>query len=321
MRVFLRPCLGLLLKPTGEIHMATKEQLAQDAAEYADQFGQDTPQKPEMSDDEAMGIYPEEAPATEEASQEEGAAEALPAAEAAPVEAVEEAAPAADDPAKAEQKLKSWEGRLKAKEAELNSREKDLDAREASMSTSSVDATQSDSASAEEAGESAQMESGEQNDAAKILAEDFGADFVEHITSLIKSVAGGGVSGDNHLEATVSALIHELREEKQSNHFKSIAAAHEDFNEIAESPEFGAWKDSQPDAEDINRIVESGSADEIIAMLTKFKSSKEISNDGMSDEDSYAIDDAEGVRSSGGGLKLPDAPADMDDYEKAWKNA
>ncbi|WP_166899201.1 hypothetical protein, partial [Massilia sp. CCM 8734] len=114
------------------------------------------------------------------------------------------------------------------------------------------------------------------------------------------------------LSSTVDEVIQHLQGERNANHFKAIAAAHEDFTDVVESPEFSAWKDGQEPAEQarLSQVIDAGSTQEIIDMLTDFKASK---SSGVDDSE---IDGAEGVRSSG--LTLPKEPSGDDDFAAAW---
>lgn len=307
--------------------MATKEQQDQHAADYADQFNkEDTPPR-DVSDEEAFGLTPEqegspaeeasESPATEAAEEPAGegtpieqAAEAAQPAESPAAEAAEAPGEAAPSAADQEQRLKSWEGRLKAKQAEL-------DAREASMGTTNANEEQASLPMGEdaghEAGEDSYVEQAEESEPGKALAEDFGEDFVEQITKLMKQITYecmGGVS------TKVDQVIADLQNERMQNHFNSIASAHADFMDVVESPEFAAWKASQPDQAALQQVIDAGSARQIIAMLTAFKQSRASTDGGTNDD---AIDAAEGVRSSG--VTLPKEPTASDDFAKAWNEA
>jgi hypothetical protein len=308
-----------------------KEEMDQNAADYADQFNQaDTPPR-EVSDDEAFGLGPEsaaaEASAPPEGSPAEEAAES-PAAEAAeepggegtPAEqAAEAAAPepdamaaeaAAPSPADQEQRLKSWEGRLKARQAEL-------DAREAAMGDSSVNDEQ-ESLPLDDAGSGAEAsaEHGDNADPAQVLAEDFGADFVDQLTKLVTKIAESCMDGVSY---KVDCVIKDLTNERLQNHFNAIAATHGDFMEVVESPEFGAWKASQPDQAALQEVIDRGSSRQIIGMLTAFKEAHRKDDGGGPGYEDDALDAAEGVRSSG--VTLPKEPTDSEDYTKAWNEA
>lgn len=301
---------------------ATKEDMDARAADYADEFGQPDKAPHQMSDDEAFGLSePAGEPAAPEGSAAEEAAES-PAEEAAegPAGEAAEAAPgdaeapageeAAPSPADQEQRLKSWEGRLKARQAEL-------DAREASMGDSSANDEQASMPMGEE-GEGGGEDGGEGGegggDPAAVLADDFGPDFVEQITKLIKQVAQECAGGT---DPRVDQVIEALQNERMNNHFNTIASTHADFMDVVESPEFASWKAEQPDQDRLQQVIDSGSARQIIDMLTAFKNANKEDDNQDGHED--ALDAAEGVRSSG--LTLPKEPAASDDFAKAWNEA
>jgi hypothetical protein len=309
--------------------MHTKQQQDENDAAYAEQFNEADQPKMAKTEDEEFGLGPETAaaetpaseaaePAAEEAAESPAAEAAEPAAE----QAAEAAAPAGEPAAEAapvdqEQRLKSWEGRLKARQAEL-------DAREAAMGNSSVNDEQA-SLPLDEGGEGGEGEGGEgeggaaSDDPAAVLAEDFGADFVHQLTSLIKHVAGEAVGG---VCAQVDGVIADLKNERLQNHFNAIADTHADFMDVVESPEFAAWKAAQPDQAGLQQVIDGGSARQIIAMLSAFKGAykkDDAGNEGNEGNEGDEYDAAEGVRSSG--VHLPQEPAASDDFAKAWNEA
>lgn len=310
--------------------MATKEQQDEHAADYADQFNQPDQAPRQMSDEEAFGLTEPEGgaePAGEAGAEPAGEPPAEAAAEA-PAEASadapggeqpagEAAVEAAPTPADAEQRLKSWEGRLKARQAEL-------DAREAAMGDSSVNEEQASLPMGDEGGEGGEgyesdaVEKAEASTPGQILASDFGEDFVEQITALIQQICGecmGGVHGK------VDQVIADLQNDRLQNHFSQIAASHADFMDVVESPEFAAWKAAQPDQDMLQKVIDGGSARQIIDMLTRFKQSRSTGGHDGDTGPGYddALDAAEGVRSSG--VSLPQEPAASDDFAKAWNEA
>lgn len=295
--------------------MATKDDMDQSAADYAGRFNEDDQPAAEQSEDDAFGLGAPaaETPAAEAAEPPAEEAAETPAAEAAEPAAEESAEPAAEGAAPAadpEQRLKSWEGRLKAKQAEL-------DAREAAIGTSNVGEEQAslpmDEESAEHEGtESPAEEAAEESDPGKVLAEDFGPDFVDQITRLVSKIVQDGVGG---VSSTVDQVIADLQNERQQNHFNAIADTHADFMDVVESPDFAAWKAAQPDQAALQQVIDAGSAKQIIAMLSAFKQSK--SGDMASADDE--LDAAEGVRS--GGVQLPKEPTASNDFAAAWNEA
>ena len=169
-------------------------------------------------------------------------------------------------------------------------------------------------------------------EAMKMLAEDFGDDFVkmiEVIASAKAKEAGAAVAGEKFGEVTktVDEIISNIVDERAKAHFERIADAHPDFNEVGSSPEFSSWVGSLPEDKkaDAERVVANGSAKEIIKLLDTYKAqasapaSQSGGNQGAQTDPAVdaAMDAAEGVRSSG--LKLPEEPAKSDGYEDAWK--
>lgn len=148
------------------------------------------------------------------------------------------------------------------------------------------------------------------------LANDFGDDFVVALRQfIINTVRAEGLGDVSGLDARVTQLISDMEQKDWANHFAAIKRQHADFKEIIESPEFANWVASLDTSEqqDVERIKQNGSADEIIDLLTRFKNR-------ITDEfDDSQYSDAEGIRS--GGVRIPDIIASKDDYAKAWESA
>lgn len=315
----------------------TNESNQKDAEDFAAGF-QDDKQPAVQSEDEAFGLSPDEAPSGDtptgtapseavvvggdkgaEGSPAEEASE-TPAEEAAePADGPAAAAPAAAAPAldveKETQRLKSWEGRLKAQQAALDA---------------GKNGGASDETPAEEAAESPTQEAQElvagavEGDDAdmKALSDDFGPEFVKMITAIVTKVAAKSATdvATKHTapyRQDIDEVIAELKNEKQRNHYEKIADSHPDFMDIANSPDFKSWIDGQDPTKkaETERIANAGNAKEIIGMLTQYKTSLPADAPGA-DDMSDALDNAEGVRSTG--MKLPEAPAKKDDFAAAW---
>jgi hypothetical protein len=224
---------------------------------------------------------------------------------------------------------------LKAKEKELGDREaKMVNQRAEQSDKNDQGATDNGADGGDDSGngtdspdadDNAESDGDDASDPGAALAADFGEDFVQLITALIKQVVGkGGGDASSKVAATVDQLIKELRDERQQNHFKAIAAAHADFMEVTDSKQFKDWVDSQSPDDQANakRVIDSGSSDEIVALLTQYKQSLTSGSDAddSDGDDDDGADAAAGVRSSG--LRLPDAPsAGADDYAAAWNEA
>ncbi|MDQ1817243.1 hypothetical protein RBA41_28455 [Massilia sp. CCM 9210] len=272
----------------------TQKQQTQDAADFAAEFDAADAEPTAQSEDEAFGLADEAGPGVGAGAEEPADASAAPPA----------ATPAAVQPSGDEARLKEWEAQLQAKEAELG-------AKEATLDTSSVGESQESEGATDPAADA--VGAADSDDPEKALADDFGPEFVDLIKRLIAKVCADKVGeGLGTLSSTVDEVIQHLQGERNANHFKAIAAAHEDFTDVVESPEFSAWKDGQEPAEQarLSQVIDAGSTQEIIDMLTDFKASK---SSGVDDSE---IDGAEGVRSSG--LTLPKEPSGDDDFAAAW---
>lgn len=328
--------------------MATQDQMRDDDAEYAAAFDEDMRSAPEPSEDEAFGITPpaEDAPASSDAATEgEPAAVALVVAdgEAMQEEGEQAMAEATADEASAqpgeedegpldpkeEQRRKSWEGRLRAREeeiarreAEMSSRAKPAETAESSESEAIEEAAATLAEDGDEQGAEAveevadKVESGEltADQAMKILAEDFGPEFVKMIEAIASSkaeAAGRQIAeqATSALGQSVQEIIDNIVDDRARSHFEKIADAHPDFDQIAGTPEFSEFAKAYPEGE---RIAENGNARQIVKMLNDFKASS-AKQEKAPDP---AVDAAEGVRSSG--MRLPQQPSKANGYEDAW---
>lgn len=232
------------------------------------------------------------------------------------------------------QREKSWRGRLNALEAELKARKAELDEREAKMREHGMDdgsAGDSEEMSASEITESAietieDIKSGEMtaDEAIQKLKEDFGEDFAKMIVSIIESKSSevaDRVSGEkvSAVSKNVDDLIANIKDSASREHFEMIADAHPDFNDIPGSPMMASYMESlsPEDRAKCEQVVEKGSARQVIKLIDDIKKFDEMDKSGKSEEpNSQAMDDAEGVRSTG--MKLPEKPQISDEYESAW---
>lgn len=276
----------------------TPENVKQNESDYADAFNDNTPAKPEQTEDEAFGLGMDvEQAVAADAEQSSGDGAPLEAVVlVADTDAGGGAAPAGDDAAaagaddeptdpKEVQRKNSWEGRLKAREAQLQAMAAELEAKSAAAGEAPGEAASEalekaaeqaeaggDAAMADKVEETAEkVESGEMSaeDAMKALAEDFGEPFVKMISAIAKSAASATASEKiGELETATRDIIDHIKDREAKSHFKAIEAAHPDFVEVGKNPAFAEWKAADPERE---RIASSGSADEINAMLSEFK--------------------------------------------------
>ena len=242
-----------------------------------------------------------------------------------------------------EQRAKSWEGRLKKREEELAAREAALAAKEPQKFAEGGEVE----AEPVEVGLGDEEEDSKGDDIDSIKAEamelaadpkrlaaftkqmvaDYGRDLVVFQAAIsspiIEAKAEQYVSSVND---DIASLVSELQDAFRSRDRQTVADAHEDLDELLESPEFNSWMDGMSAEEKAaaDEVLTYGSPGKVIKLLQKYKDSlaeKDAPKE-KTPEDIWAEDAATSVRSSAP-LKLPTrAPAsDDDEYSQAWNNA
>lgn len=207
------------------------------------------------------------------------------------------------------QRQKSWEGRLRKREEELAAREAAL----GSGGNGEVPAAADDAEIAE---------------IRQRLAEDFGDDFVGMISKLAAYEARKLAAEDfdsklNPIHQTIAQAIQDVHAAFESMHFGAIADAHENFQEIINSPEFGAYINglSGDEQEAAQAVLEGGTPKQVINLLNAYKDSLEQKAEQVGPDASVddALDAAEGVRGSSP-VQLPGRVpvGDEDEYRAAW---
>lgn len=206
------------------------------------------------------------------------------------------------------QRQKSWEGRLRKREEELA-------AREAALGSGNGVAQ-----SADDDAEIAEIR--------QRLTEDFGDEFVGMISKLAAHEARKLAAEDfdsklNPIQQTIAQAIQDVHAAFESMHFGAIADAHENFQDIINSPEFGAYINglSGDEQEAAQAVLEGGTPKQVIGLLNAYKESLEqkaeqVDSDASVDD---ALDAAEGVRGSSP-VQLPGRVpvGDEDEYRAAW---
>lgn len=141
--------------------------------------------------------------------------------------------------------------------------------------------------------------------AEKWLEENLGPE----VAAVFKTIAAGyaeravaGVSG------RVDEAIGRIEDADMRGHFSAIKIKHPDFMDLSGSAEMGEWIGAAEDAEDLKRIMDSGTADEVIAMLDRYKAAQS-----EMDNPDVDADGAEGIRSTNAGMRLPERPGSLDD--------
>lgn len=218
---------------------------------------------------------------------------------------------APSDIEKERQRLKSWEGRLKALDAQLKAREQAGDPAMAAT----------DGANPDVEAATAAMETQPIDEVMATLAEDFGDDFVRALNQVIESRAteiAGKVAEEkvSAVAGNMDRLISSLTDDKARAHFETIADAHPDFMDVAQSSEFKQWMESLGEkSEQAKAIVSGGSARQVVKLLSDFKAASTQSQD----EPDAAMMAAQSVTGRSG-MRLPVKPEVSDDYEAAWKS-
>lgn len=206
------------------------------------------------------------------------------------------------------QRQKSWEGRLRKREEELA-------AREAALGSGNGEAQQ--------AADDAEIAEIRQR-----LTEDFGDEFVGMISKLAAHEARKLAAEDfdsklNPIQQTIAQAIQDVHAAFESMHFGAIADAHENFEQIINSPEFGAYINglSGEEQEAAQAVLEGGTPKQVINLLNAYKDSLEQKAEQVGPDSSVddALDAAEGVRGSSP-VQLPGRVpvGDEDEYRAAW---
>ena len=206
------------------------------------------------------------------------------------------------------QRQKSWEGRLRKREEELAAREAALGSGNGEVPAAADDA---------EIAEIRQR-----------LTEDFGDEFVGMISKLAAYEARKLAAEDfdsklNPIQQTIAQAIQDVHAAFESMHFGAIADAHENFQDIINSPEFGAYINglSGDEQEAAQAVLEGGTPKQVIGLLNAYKESLEQKAEQVDSDTSVddALDAAEGVRGSSP-VQLPGRVpvGDEDEYRAAW---
>ena len=206
------------------------------------------------------------------------------------------------------QRQKSWEGRLRKREEELAAREAALNSGNGEEQPAADDA---------EIAEIRQR-----------LTEDFGDEFVGMISKLAAHEARKLAAEDidsklNPIQQTIAQAIQDVHAAFESMHFGAIAEAHENFEQIINSPEFGAYINglSGDEQEAAQAVLANGTPKQVINLLNAYKDSLEQKAEQVGSDTSVddALDAAEGVRGSSP-VQLPGRVpvGDEDEYRAAW---
>lgn len=127
------------------------------------------------------------------------------------------------------------------------------------------------------------------------------------------------------LQPTVKNLSDEVEDQRLARHYAMISEAHGDWEEVRDSGALAKWIEAQPSylREPLKKVCSSGTAAEIIEMLTSFKRSTgwkqpAPSKPGPSREEKEKA--ALAVPHNSGGLPKKKA-ADPNDFDAGWEDA
>ena len=311
-----------------------------DEDEYTRAFNaatEDAPEGDSGAEASAVTLGAEEAP--EEAPVE--------MAEELPADVPTQEAPAEEKPVDWEQKYKTLEGKYKAEVPALAEKVRELESREAPQTLADGGKAEDDTTVIAEGGNGGEFETvdaladggevgddiesikqealnlaGNPDKLAQVLATmiaDYGREFVVGAVALAGPLIDAKAeSYASDFNGNLDGLISEIQGAFSSMHKQTIADAHEDFEDLVESPEFQAFRDSLPEDQQAkaDATIESGSAGAVIKLLQAFKDAKDKPKE-KTLEDAWAEDAATSVRSSSPLKVSSRAPMSEDDEYKA----
>lgn len=269
------------------------------------------------------------------------AAAAKAEAEAAAKKKAEEDAAAAADPAKeaaelkarlteVEHKTKSWEGRLSASDRQNQT----LREENASLAKKLAEYEQK----TKDGGETPADVDAELEKLKKEYPDYTGPLWAVIEKALKKSAAAVDSKIDTAVKTALKPLEERAANDARERHFSAIGAVHSDWKEIAAGKDLADWIASKPAylKPGLQRVLDQGTAGEIIELLTDFKASKAPPADPAAEaaakkkaEDEAAaeakrkkkLEDAGAVKSRTGGMSTGGKNVDADDFDGAWKEA
>jgi len=208
------------------------------------------------------------------------------------------------DPTKYQARLDSMSGRLSASDKRVNELAAENERLKQQLETGNT--LQADEAEEPESPESDQLDV--KGSALAELEEDF-----PEIVAAIKEVAP---KPDPRLDEFADWKKQQQdRESEQAAqvHFQTIAEAHSDFQEVAQSAELESWINQQPSflREGYQQVRAQGDANQIIEMLDQYKGGRQNQNNSGSRR--VAV-------KSGGRSVIPRGRIDKDDFEGGWSD-
>jgi hypothetical protein len=296
------PAVAVVIAPDPEAEMA-------EAMEGAEGGAEDMPtEEAPVEDMPAEDMPAEEAPAEDMPAEDAGEAMAdMPDEELSPEDL---------------QRKKSWEGRLRKREEELAAREAALSEKPEEAPVESV-STDGEAISQVLARATEIAQSPEFDSMVASAVEDFGVDIVAMFAAIGAKVAGKTESAivDDFGKAVthkIEGVIQDMNSAFGMMHTEMIRTVLDDVEEIANSPDFMAWKDGLDEAgkAEAERVVTSGTPSQVVRLLRKYKSDMSSKDQAQSDD----MDANMGVRSASP-VRIPAraAAGTEDEYLAAWK--
>jgi len=145
------------------------------------------------------------------------------------------------------------------------------------------------------------------------------------VAALARKIAAEQVKAiEDKYDTELASLKKATAMSATEQHFAKIAAAHPDYEQVGKSAEFNAWIEGQPSyiRGSIENIVQQGSADEIIEVLSNYKSSTGLNKERKLKEDANKkADSIMAVRSLPGGPVQKQRQPDSSDFDSAWNEA
>jgi hypothetical protein len=144
-------------------------------------------------------------------------------------------------------------------------------------------------------------------EATESLTNDFGEEFMAYfkafVVGAVEEAFNGSAKGTiEELVGKIDEITDGVRGAMGQIHNEMISSVHEDFEDIAKSPEFKAYIDGLDEEAKAAamEVIDNGSPRQVVKLLNNFKATLTQSSGDDTKYDSAALDAAAGVRSAGG---------------------
>jgi hypothetical protein len=127
------------------------------------------------------------------------------------------------------------------------------------------------------------------------------------------------------LANNIAPYLDLIKENTASSHFSTIKAQHSDFEELRDSGQIKEWITTQPKymQDAYTKAYQNGSAEEVIDLLTRFKTEKGIATKDKSSTTDERVQSLSVVKNKQRGIQPATSKgiANKDDYSGAWNEA